>query len=91
MTTETELLDKAFHHIMTGMVETGRAPHYGRLALDLDVPIEAARQALHDLFATGHPGWLEPRTDWIITFCPFSNVPNQYQITVDGQQRWWGQ
>ena len=76
---------------MTRMVETGRAPHYSELALDLGVPVEAARQALHGLLATGHPGWLEPRTDWIITFCPFSNVPNQYKITVDGEQKWLGQ
>ena len=91
MTTDPRLLDRVFHLIMRRMVDTGQAPHYGQLALDLGVPIETARHALHDLLATGHPGWLEPKTDWLITFCPFSNVPNQYTITVDGHQKWWGQ
>ena len=91
MATDAKVLDKVFHLIMTRMVDAGQAPHYGQLALELETPVEAARHALRDLMATGHPGWLEPRTYWIITFCPFSNVPNQYRITVDGQQKWFGQ
>ena len=91
MTIDAAVLDRVVHSIMTRMVDTGQAPHYGQIALELDVPVEAARQVLHDLMATGHPGWLEHRTDWIVTFCPFSNVPNQYKITVDGQQKWFGQ
>ena len=56
------------------------------------VPVEDGRKALHDLISVGIPGiWLFPDTDYIGSFAPFSNLPTQYRITVDGEQKWFGQ
>ncbi len=85
-------LDKTFHFILKRMVETGQAPFYTELASELSVSVEEGRNALHDLFASpGMPGWLYPETDLIVSFAPFNNLPTQYQITIDGQQKWFGQ
>ncbi len=87
-----DLLDKTYNAIMRRMKETGQAPHYTELAEALGVAIEDARKALHDLMSLGIPGiWLFPDTDYIGSFAPFSNLPTQYRITVDGEQKWFGQ
>ena len=85
------MLDKTFHIIMKRMVETGVAPHYTEIASELGLSMEEGRKAVHDLFAAGIPGWLFPDTSLIASFAPFNNLPTQYKITVDGQQRWFGQ
>ena len=85
------VLDKAFHVIMKRMVETGQAPFYTDLAVALGLSVEEGRKILHDLFSSGIPGWLYPRTDFIVSFAPFNNLPTQYRITIDGQQKWFGQ
>jgi hypothetical protein len=84
-------LEKTFHIIMTRMVKTGQAPHYTEIAAELDVSVEEGRKALLELFGAGVPGWLLPNTDLIASFAPFNNLPNQYRITIDSQQRWFGQ
>jgi hypothetical protein len=84
-------LEKTFHIIMTCMVKTGQAPHYTEIAAELGIPVEEGRKGLHELFAAGVPGWLFPNTDLIASFAPFNNLPNQYRITIDGQQKWFGQ
>jgi hypothetical protein len=33
---------------------------------------------------------LNPETDFIATFTPFSLIPTPCRITVDGQQKWFG-
>ena len=78
---ELALLDKAFSNIMTRLVETGQAPNYTELAADLG----------HDLIATGIPAWLHPDTDYLVSFPPFNVLPNQYRITVRGEQKWFAQ
>ena len=88
---EQSQLDKTFNIIMKMMVETGQAPHYTELAKELGVSMEEGRKALHDLFAAGIPGWLYPNTDFIVSFAPFNNLPTQFRITVEGQQKWFGQ
>ena len=84
-------LDQVFHIIMKRMVATGQAPHYTEIASELDVPVEEGRNALHKLFKAGIPGWLFPNTDFITSFAPFNNLPTQYRITIDGEQKWFGQ
>jgi hypothetical protein len=84
-------LDQVFQIIMKRMVETGRAPHYTEIAAELGVSVEEGRIAMHDLFAAGVPGWLFPNTDLIASFAPFNNLPTQYRITIDDQQKWFGQ
>jgi hypothetical protein len=88
---EQSELDKTFNIIMKTMVETGQAPHYTELAKELGVSMEEGRKALHDLFAAGIPGWLYPNTDFVVSFAPFNNLPTQFRITVEGQQKWFGQ
>jgi hypothetical protein len=85
------ILDKAFNAIMRRMVKTGQAPFYTELASELDLSVEEGRKTLHDLFSAGIPGWLYPRTDHIVSFAPFNNLPTQYRITIDGQHKWFGQ
>jgi hypothetical protein len=84
-------LDETFHFIMRRMVETGQAPFYTEIAAELGVSVQEGRKALHDLFAAGIPGWLFPNTDYVTSFAPFNHLPTQYRITIDGQQKWYGQ
>ena len=88
---EPSQLDKTFQIIMKRMVETGQAPYYTEIATDLGVSMEEGRKALHDLIDARVPGWLYPNTDLIVSMAPFNNLPNQYRITIDGQQKWFGQ
>ena len=90
MTTNADLLDRTFHTIMAGMVETGRAPDSKELGVALGLGSSEARTGLNDLMATGYPGWVD-ENDNIITICPVSNQPNQYRISVDGEQKRFGQ
>jgi len=85
------LLDRTFSIIMRRMVETGQAPHYTEMAVELGVSMEEGRKALHDLIHSGVPGWLYPNTDLIVSMAPFNNLPTQFRITIDGQQKWFGQ
>ncbi|MGA9234474.1 MAG: hypothetical protein WBV91_06570 [Desulfobacterales bacterium] len=85
-------VDRVFPIIMKRMMETGQAPHYTEIASELELPVEEGRKALHELFdLPGFPGWLFLDTDYIGSFPPFSNLPTQYRITIDGQERWFGQ
>jgi hypothetical protein len=53
---------------------------------------DEGQRLLHDLINTGiMPMWLHPGTDIIASFAPFNNLPTQYRITVEGQQKWFGQ
>ena len=88
---EPTQLDRTFEIIMKHMVETGQAPFYTEIAAELGVSVLEGRQALQDLFAAGIPGWLFPNTDYVTSFAPFNHLPTQYRITIDGQQKWFGQ
>ena len=88
---EPTFLDKTFHMIMKRIVETGQAPFYTEIAEELGLSVEEGRKALHDLFSEMIPGWLYHKTNFIVSFAPFNNLPNQYRITIDGKQKWFGQ
>jgi hypothetical protein len=89
---ETQILARMYHAIISGIVRDGRAPHYTELATELALSPDQAREALHDLVRRGVPGiWLHPSMDYIASFAPFSNIPTQYLVSVEGQQRWYGQ
>ncbi len=89
--TQPGYLDNAFSFILKRMVDTGQAPFYTEIARELGVPMEEGRKVLHDLFKTGIAAWVFPNTDCIVSFSPFNNLPTQYRITIDGQQKWFGQ
>jgi hypothetical protein len=88
---EPSRLDRIFNLIMKRMVATGQAPHYTEIASELGISMEEGRKVLRDLLAAGVPGWLFPGTDYITSFAPFNNLPTQYRITIEGQQKWFGQ
>lgn len=96
---DLKFLDRVFTKIMRHFIATGQAPHYTELARELGLPVEDGRKALRELmeapcpvYAGGHyPGWLYPGTDYIASFAPFNNLPTQYRITIDGQQKWFAQ
>ena len=89
--TDKSLLNKAFQVIMQKMITTGKAPHYVELAVELGLSPEEGRQTQQDLFSAGIAGWLHPGTDLIASFAPFNNLPTMYRITIDGEQKWFGQ
>ena len=75
---------------MTRMVQTGHAPDHIELAAKLGLDPGKVRAVLKDIMPAGYPGWLVEH-DTIVTICPLSNQPNQYRISVDGEQKWFGQ
>lgn len=89
--TELAILDRAFDTVMKRIIQTGQAPHYTELAAAIGLDVEAGKQLLHDLINSGIPAWLHPDTDYIVSFAPFHNLPTQYRVTVDGEQKWFAQ
>jgi len=63
------------------------------VARGFSVSPEAGKRLLHALMNTGLPLpiWLFPDTDLIASFSPFNNLPTQYHISIDGQQKWFAQ
>ena len=53
--------------------------------------MEVDRKVLHELFFQGMAVWLFPDPDKSTSFSPFNNLPAQYRITIDSQQKWLGQ
>lgn len=103
---DIQVLARAYHAILSGFVRDGRAPHYTELALALGMSAEEARQTQRELLpalsgplaakdgrlaALGGAHWALPDTDYIASFTPFSNLATQYRISVDGDQKWYGQ
>jgi len=83
----------AFTTILEHFVATGRAPHYTELADLLGVDVDDARE-LQRAAAAAAPAetcWLAHDTDHIESWAPFSNVPTNLLISVDGVQKWYGQ
>jgi hypothetical protein len=76
---------------MKHFVKTGQAPFYTEIAKELGVSVEEGQKALQDLFKVMRFGWLFPHTDYVASFPPFSNLPTQYRITINGKQKWFGQ
>jgi hypothetical protein len=89
---DLERLDQTFHFIMKTMVDRGTAPLYTEIAAQFGQTPEQGKERLRELMGHGSMAmWLYPGTDLIASFAPFNNLPNQYRITVDGQQKWYGQ
>lgn len=89
---KSKQLNEAFHIILEQMIATGKAPDHTQLSAELGVPPKEGQKLLRKLFSIlGFPGWLEPKTDNIVSFAPFNNVPTNYGITIEGEQKWFGQ
>ena len=87
---EAKALDAGFHFIITRMVDTGEAPHYSEVARYLSLSVDEGRSLIHAIASNGAIR-LHPDADLIESAQPFSSIPTQYRITVDGQQKWFGQ
>ena len=88
---DLEVLDKTHHFILKRIVDTGQAPHYTEIAVELGVSPEEGRKTMHVLFESGVYGWLYPNTEFIASYAPFNNQPTQFRVTVDGEQKWFAQ
>jgi hypothetical protein len=88
---DLNMLDRAYSNTMQGFITTGRAPHYTELATALGLSMEEGRQLLRELMQSGIPAWQHPGTDYVVSFAPFHNLPTQYRISIDGQQKWFAQ
>src|SRR5499425_2717007 len=84
-------MDRMFHLIMRGLVETGRPPHYAELAGALGIAVEEGRGLLHAVIDAYPIGWLHPETDYIASFPPLNGLPTQYRVTARGEQKWFAQ
>jgi Alkylmercury lyase len=103
---DIQLLARAYHAVLSGFVRDGRAPHYTEIAVELGMNAEEGRQVQRELLAAlsgplaaqdgrlaslGGAHWSLPDTDYIASFSPFANVATQYRISVNGEQKWYGQ
>ena len=82
--------DIQFGHI-EHFIRTGRAPHYTELAATLGVLPEAGRLAQHKAAESSLACWFVKDTDYVESWAPFSNVPTPYLVSVEGEQKWYGQ
>ncbi len=89
--TDTQQLDRTYHFILETLIATGQAPHFTEIAKKFSLPPDGGKKLLHDLMNTKLPIWLYPGTDLIASFAPFNNLPTQYRLTIDGQQKWFAQ
>ncbi len=85
------LMQRAYTAIVQQFLATGRAPHYAELAVTLSIAPDQARDLQRETAEVGPATWLVPETDYISSWAPFSNVPTENRISVDGEQKWYGQ
>jgi hypothetical protein len=88
---DLKLMDRIHHFILETMVESGVAPHYTEIAKAFSVPPEEGKKLLHELVELVKPSWFYDGTDYIATYAPLNNVPTQYRISVEGEQKWFAQ
>jgi hypothetical protein len=90
---EDSLIQKTYTRVLEHFIEHGRAPHYIELAQILGISIDEARGLVRDTAAAAPIAscWLSHDTDYIESWAPFSNVPTHNLISVNGEQKWYGQ
>jgi hypothetical protein len=85
------LIQKAYTAVVKHFMLTGRAPHYTELAQTLGLRPTEARDLQREAAETALACWYVQDTDYIESWAPFSNVPTHYLVTVQGEQKWYGQ
>ncbi len=88
---ESTLLQKAYTEVVKHLIRTGRAPHFTELAETLGAQPDEAREVQREAANAAIACWIVQDTDYIESWAPFSNVPTQYLVTVEGEQKWYGQ
>jgi hypothetical protein len=76
---------------MEHFIKAGRAPHYAELAATLGLSPEQAGRVQHKAAEASIACWFVQDTDYVESWAPFSNVPTHYLVTIDGEQKWYGQ
>jgi hypothetical protein len=87
----SSLVQQAYTSIQEHFIHTGRAPHFTDLAAILNITPDEAHMVQEAAAAAGVGCWISPDTDYIASWAPFSNIPTQYLVTIDGQQKWYAQ
>lgn len=85
------LVQKAYTAVVEHFIKTGRAPHYTELAETLGLLPDEARDVQRQAAEAAVACWFVSDTDYIESWAPFSNVPTPYLVSVDGEQKWYGQ
>jgi hypothetical protein len=88
---DRNLVQRAYTLVLEHFVRYGRAPHYTELGSALSLRVDEARVLLREA-AAGAPAatcWLCHDTDYVEAWGPFSNVPTQHQVSVEGRQAWY--
>jgi hypothetical protein len=85
------MIQKAYTTILQYFIQHGRAPHYTELARMLGISPSQARELQAATAEAGVACWLVPQTDYVESWAPFYNVPNHHRVTVNGEQKWFGQ
>ncbi len=88
---QPEQVQRAYTAIMRHALETGAAPHYTGLAKMLGVTPDEARELQAEAARSAAGCWISYDTDYVHSFAPFSNLPTQYRVSVEGEQKWYGQ
>ena len=89
---DDQTLARVYHVVMSWFVKTGRAPHFTDLAVEIGVDADRALELQTEMLETiGGPHWADSGSGLIACFDPFSNMPTQYHISVDGKQNWYGE
>ena len=85
------LVPEAYTAVVENFIKTGRAPHFTELAERLNLTPEEARQIQHKAAESAIACWFVKDTDYVESWAPFSNVPTHHRISVQGEQKWYGQ
>ena len=88
---EATLVQRAYTAVVEHFIRTGRAPHFTELAETLGLQPDEARAVQREAAEAADACWLVQDTDYIESWPPFSNVPTHYLVTVEGEQKWYGQ
>ena len=88
---ENMLVQRAYTAVVEHFVKAGCAPHYTELAGILGVRPDEARRVQHEAAESSIACWFVKDTDYVESWAPFSNVPTHHRVTIEGQQKWYGQ
>ena len=91
MELDRTLVQTTYTTVMQHFIDHGRAPHYTKLATMLGTELPLTKTLLHKAAALGVGCWMVRDTDLVESWAPFHNVPTHYEITIEGEQKWYGQ
>lgn len=88
---DADLVQQAYTSTLKHFIQTGRAPHFTELAATMGVSPDEAKDFQRQAAEAAIGSWISHDTDYVGSFAPFSNTPTHYLVTVDGEQKWYGQ